>query len=201
MLVCFAVHRECPLTVYKMTVRSSLSWLGLREWDVGLWDWRYRGRTISPICRSKCYLCNLRRGREEGKVERKQSRKQNRKQSRKQNTKERQRCMQVGISVLLTTPSSYPPLYTFFTTGMAGSVTTFSSWMLEGYEAFANFGRYNRSGLYDVSNRYPTSGLRARADRSGRRRFRLLFCHVRHLDRLPLLGRTCWCMSTIFRNA
>lgn len=44
----------------------------------------------------------------------------------------------------------YPPLYTFFTTGIAGSITTFSSWMLYGYLSFANFGGYNRGGLYDV---------------------------------------------------
>ncbi len=35
--------------------------------------------------------------------------------------------------------------------GIAGSVTTFSSWMLEGYEAFSNFNGYSRSGLHDVS--------------------------------------------------
>lgn len=29
-------------------------------------------------------------------------------------------------------------------------MTTFSSWMLEGYEAFANSAGYNRAGLYDV---------------------------------------------------
>lgn len=34
--------------------------------------------------------------------------------------------------------------------GIAGSVTTFSSWMLEGYEAFSNFGNYPRGGLYDT---------------------------------------------------
>ncbi|CAK9779674.1 hypothetical protein CC85DRAFT_327842 [Cutaneotrichosporon oleaginosum] len=32
----------------------------------------------------------------------------------------------------------YPPLTTFVTTGIAGSTTTFSSWMLEGFEAFAD---------------------------------------------------------------
>lgn len=45
----------------------------------------------------------------------------------------------------------YPPLYTALTTGVAGSVTTFSTWMLEGFEAFANIGDYNRGGLRDVS--------------------------------------------------
>ncbi|GMK56700.1 hypothetical protein CspeluHIS016_0305400 [Cutaneotrichosporon spelunceum] len=32
----------------------------------------------------------------------------------------------------------YPPITTFVTTGVAGSTTTFSSWMLEGFEAFAD---------------------------------------------------------------
>lgn len=44
----------------------------------------------------------------------------------------------------------YPPLYTFLTTGVAGSVTTFSSWVLEGYQAFANSSGAARSGFYDV---------------------------------------------------
>ncbi|KAK8847546.1 hypothetical protein IAR55_005404 [Kwoniella newhampshirensis] len=44
----------------------------------------------------------------------------------------------------------YPPIYTFLTTGIAGSVTTFSSWMLEGYLAFSNFDHYDRKGLHDT---------------------------------------------------
>ncbi|ORY20917.1 CrcB-like protein-domain-containing protein [Naematelia encephala] len=46
--------------------------------------------------------------------------------------------------------SIYPPLYTFLTTGIAGSVTTFSSWMLDGYLSFSNFDKYNRKGLHDT---------------------------------------------------
>ncbi|WWC68075.1 uncharacterized protein I206_101994 [Kwoniella pini CBS 10737] len=46
--------------------------------------------------------------------------------------------------------SIYPPIYTFLTTGIAGSVTTFSSWMLEGYLSFSNFDKYNRKGLHDT---------------------------------------------------
>ncbi len=34
--------------------------------------------------------------------------------------------------------------------GIAGSVTTFSSWMLESYLAFSNFYGYDRKGLHDV---------------------------------------------------
>ncbi|KAJ9108909.1 hypothetical protein QFC21_000230 [Naganishia friedmannii] len=64
----------------------------------------------------------------------------------------------------------YPPLFAAITTGktdvtrgsghqlipwssagLAGSITTFSSWMLDGFGAFANLGDYSRGGLYDVS--------------------------------------------------
>lgn len=53
----------------------------------------------------------------------------------------------------LLTIHRYPPIYTFLTTGIAGCVTTFSSWMLEGYLSFSNFDHYNRKGLHDVSHR------------------------------------------------
>ncbi|KAK6903580.1 hypothetical protein L486_03149 [Kwoniella mangroviensis CBS 10435] len=46
--------------------------------------------------------------------------------------------------------SIYPPIYTFLTTGIAGSVTTFASWMLDGYLAFSNFHKYDRKGLHDT---------------------------------------------------
>lgn len=45
----------------------------------------------------------------------------------------------------------YPPLYTALATGLAGSITTFSTWMLEGFEAFADIGGFARGGLRDVS--------------------------------------------------
>jgi hypothetical protein len=53
-------------------------------------------------------------------------------------------------SLTLTRLRRYPPVYTFLTTGIAGSVTTFSSWMLESYLAFSNFYQYDRGGLHDV---------------------------------------------------
>ncbi|ODN79520.1 hypothetical protein L202_03482 [Cryptococcus amylolentus CBS 6039] len=58
----------------------------------------------------------------------------------------------MGLSLGLKNDIStfYPPLFTFLTTGIAGSITTFSSWMLEGYLAFSNFGNYNRKGLHDT---------------------------------------------------
>ncbi|OCF45740.1 hypothetical protein I317_00228 [Kwoniella heveanensis CBS 569] len=46
--------------------------------------------------------------------------------------------------------SIYPPIYTFLTTGIAGSITTFSSWMLEGYLSFSNYDGYDRKGLHDT---------------------------------------------------
>jgi CrcB protein len=45
----------------------------------------------------------------------------------------------------------YPPMYTFWTTGVAASITTFSTWMEEGYLTFGNYSGYQRGGLYDVS--------------------------------------------------
>lgn len=54
-----------------------------------------------------------------------------------------------GCSV--TNAPSYPPLYTLLSTGLAGSITTFSSWMLGGYLSFANLEGYNRGGLQNVS--------------------------------------------------
>lgn len=63
----------------------------------------------------------------------------------------------------LTLPRRYPPIYTFLTTGIAGSVTTFSSWMLESYLAFSNFYQYDRGGLHDVR-----AGLTSRAGSSSR---------------------------------
>ncbi|ORX34021.1 CrcB-like protein-domain-containing protein [Kockovaella imperatae] len=44
----------------------------------------------------------------------------------------------------------YPPIYTFLTTGVAGSITTFSSWMLESFLSFSNQDDFNRGGLYDT---------------------------------------------------
>ena len=72
-------------------------------------------------------------------------------------------------SLIHHTEERYPPIYTFIgtgqswfsdsrahdteglTAGIAGSVTTFSSWMLKGYQSFDNFNDYNHSGFYNVS--------------------------------------------------
>lgn len=67
----------------------------------------------------------------------------------------------------LTLLLSYPPVYTFLTTGklfpppsssrsyrcsgLAGSVTTFSTWIIEGYVAFANVEGSTRNAFDDVS--------------------------------------------------
>ncbi len=59
----------------------------------------------------------------------------------------------------------YPPLYTGITTGYCGSVTTFSSWVLQVFLAFSNHARYNRSGIYSVS------GQRTERSRCDRFRF------------------------------
>jgi len=53
----------------------------------------------------------------------------------------------------------WPPIFTFWTTGVAASITTFSTWMEEGYLAFADFNGYRRSGFYDVRHTQWIKGL------------------------------------------
>ncbi|GHJ85706.1 hypothetical protein NliqN6_2108 [Naganishia liquefaciens] len=61
-------------------------------------------------------------------------------------------CAIMGTSLSLKSEihEFYPPLYTALTTGLAGSTTSFSSWMLDGFESFANLGHYDRGGLRDA---------------------------------------------------
>ncbi|ORX93445.1 hypothetical protein K493DRAFT_223375 [Basidiobolus meristosporus CBS 931.73] len=47
--------------------------------------------------------------------------------------------MGAAISRRATIMNYYPPLYTAITTGLCGSITTFSSWNLGLFEAFANY--------------------------------------------------------------
>ncbi|CAE6538475.1 unnamed protein product [Rhizoctonia solani] len=44
----------------------------------------------------------------------------------------------------------YPPLYTAITTGFCGSLTTFSSWQLDVFQAWSNAGGFHRGWLRDV---------------------------------------------------
>ena len=72
-------------------------------------------------------------------------------------------------------------------TGIAGSVTTFSSWMLESYMAFSNFDRYTRGGLHDVSPFFrssPTSRLLIKPSPTDCRWHGLLLFNLRNLPRL-----------------
>ncbi|WVR04760.1 hypothetical protein IAU60_001772 [Kwoniella sp. DSM 27419] len=61
-------------------------------------------------------------------------------------------CGVMGLALARKTEITaiYPPLYTFLATGIAGSITTFSSWMLGGYLSFSNFDGYDRKGLHDA---------------------------------------------------
>ncbi|KDN51112.1 hypothetical protein RSAG8_00741, partial [Rhizoctonia solani AG-8 WAC10335] len=44
----------------------------------------------------------------------------------------------------------YPPVYTAITTGFCGSLTTFSSWQLDVFQAWSNAGGFHRGWLRDV---------------------------------------------------
>ncbi|KAK9708663.1 hypothetical protein K7432_009509 [Basidiobolus ranarum] len=58
-------------------------------------------------------------------------------------------CMFMGAAIARrsTISNYYIPLYTAITTGLCGSITTFSSWNLELFEAFANYGRVYDHGV------------------------------------------------------
>lgn len=49
-----------------------------------------------------------------------------------------------------STPRRYPPLFIALGTGYCGSVTTFSSWTLQVFQAYSNQPHYNRHGLHNV---------------------------------------------------
>ncbi|GAC92574.1 hypothetical protein PHSY_000128 [Pseudozyma hubeiensis SY62] len=44
----------------------------------------------------------------------------------------------------------YPPAYVMITTGLCGSITTFSKWMLDVFRAFGDQGHFDRGGLHNV---------------------------------------------------
>ncbi|KAF9485297.1 hypothetical protein BDN70DRAFT_871320 [Pholiota conissans] len=60
-------------------------------------------------------------------------------------------CLVMGIGVRLKEPigRTYGPLYTAITTGFCGSLTTFSSWQLDVFNAWINAGQFNRGGFRD----------------------------------------------------
>lgn len=44
----------------------------------------------------------------------------------------------------------YIPLYVGLTTGLCGSITSFSSWMADVFQAFAQIGKPSHGGFYNV---------------------------------------------------
>ncbi|KAF8913957.1 CrcB-like protein-domain-containing protein [Gymnopilus junonius] len=61
-------------------------------------------------------------------------------------------CLVMGFALRLKEPIGqfYGPFYTALTTGrFCGSLTTFSSWQLQVFQAWINAGQYNRSGFQD----------------------------------------------------
>ena len=69
-------------------------------------------------------------------------------------------CLVMGwaISNKSSIESFYPPLYVAITTGFCGSVTTFSTWVLQVFLAFSNHARYTRSGIYSVMDALTQTG-------------------------------------------
>ncbi|KZT36852.1 hypothetical protein SISSUDRAFT_988521 [Sistotremastrum suecicum HHB10207 ss-3] len=61
-------------------------------------------------------------------------------------------CFVMGFAVTLKDPLGdfYGPLYTAITTGFCGSVTTFSSWQIDVFSAWANTGHFHRAWIRDV---------------------------------------------------
>ncbi|KZV77188.1 hypothetical protein PENSPDRAFT_568386 [Peniophora sp. CONT] len=61
-------------------------------------------------------------------------------------------CLFMGMALMLKEPlgNFYGPLYTAFTTGFCGSLTTFSSWQLDVFNSWVNSGHYHRDWLRDV---------------------------------------------------
>ncbi|KAF8974502.1 CrcB-like protein-domain-containing protein [Flammula alnicola] len=62
-------------------------------------------------------------------------------------------CLIMGFGVRFKEPIGqyYGPLYTAITTGFCGSLTTFSGWQMDVFNAWINANQYKRGGLRDVS--------------------------------------------------
>jgi len=61
-------------------------------------------------------------------------------------------CLFMGIALRLKEPigSFYGPLYTAFTTGFCGSLTTFSGWQLDVFDSWINAGHFRHDWLRNV---------------------------------------------------
>lgn len=83
-------------------------------------------------------------------------------------------CLVMGWTVAnkATLDSWYPPLYIMIGTGYCGSVTTFSSWILQVFQAYSNELHYSRGGLHNVmdalTQTFATLGLSLVALSAGR---------------------------------
>ncbi|TKY87403.1 hypothetical protein EX895_004080 [Sporisorium graminicola] len=53
----------------------------------------------------------------------------------------------------------YPPAYIMITTGLCGSITTFSKWMLDVFRAFGNQRHFDRHGLHNVMDALSQTAL------------------------------------------
>lgn len=72
----------------------------------------------------------------------------------------RKACGMVRVLLSVLTDSCLPssalrplPLYTGLATGLCGSITSFSTWMLDVFQGFANIDGGSHGGFYNVSLR------------------------------------------------
>ncbi|KAF8681273.1 CrcB domain protein [Rhizoctonia solani] len=72
-------------------------------------------------------------------------------------------CFVMGLALgkRQTISDFYPPLYTAITTGFCGSLTTFSSWQLDVFQAWSNAGGFHRGWLRDVIDGLTKSAVTA----------------------------------------
>lgn len=71
-------------------------------------------------------------------------------------------CLIMGLAVGANRQAiegRYPPAYIMITTGLCGSITTFSKWMLDVFRAFGDQQHFNRGGLHNVMDALSQTAL------------------------------------------
>ncbi|CBQ72228.1 conserved hypothetical protein [Sporisorium reilianum SRZ2] len=71
-------------------------------------------------------------------------------------------CLVMGLAIGANRQAiegRYPPAYIMITTGLCGSITTFSRWMLDVFRAFGNQQHFDRHGLHNVMDALSQTAL------------------------------------------